>query len=111
MRWDPHSVPLITEEAGVVEFKDIKEGVTVRKELDKATGVVRHDDHGAQGRPAPADDRRGREGPRGQVPDYLPERANLQVLHGQKASRRHAARQDAAGSVADAGHHRGSAAR
>ncbi len=48
------------EEGGNVRFEDIKEGETLRKERDRATGVERLHDHGAQGRPAPADRHRGR---------------------------------------------------
>ena len=50
----------LARRAGKVRFEDIKEGETLRKERDAATGVERLDDHGAQGRPAPADRHRGR---------------------------------------------------
>jgi len=36
--WDPHSVPIITEKAGVVEFRDMIPGITVQTETDKETG-------------------------------------------------------------------------
>jgi DNA-directed RNA polymerase subunit beta' len=38
VQWDPHSVPILSEFAGTIEFKDIYAGVTVKKELDEATG-------------------------------------------------------------------------
>ena len=41
VKWDSDSVPLLAEEGGIVRYKDLKEGVTVRKELDRATGVER----------------------------------------------------------------------
>ncbi len=37
--WDPHTRPMITEVAGFVNFVDIKEGVTVVKELNEMTGL------------------------------------------------------------------------
>ncbi len=37
--WDPHTHPVITEEAGRVEFVDIIDGVTVQSELDEITGL------------------------------------------------------------------------
>lgn len=36
--WDPHSVPIITEMAGAVEFRDMIPGITVQTETDKETG-------------------------------------------------------------------------
>jgi DNA-directed RNA polymerase subunit beta' len=36
--WDPHSVPIITEMAGKVEFRDMIPGITVQTETDKETG-------------------------------------------------------------------------
>jgi len=36
--WDPHSVPIITEKGGVVEFRDMIPGITVQTETDKETG-------------------------------------------------------------------------
>ncbi len=40
-RWDPHAQPILTEYTGTVRFKDIKEGVTFRKERDTSTGIER----------------------------------------------------------------------
>jgi len=39
-QWDPHNVPILTERAGKVEFRDMIQGVTVKKEVDEATGVL-----------------------------------------------------------------------
>lgn len=38
--WDPYNVPVITEKAGKVEFKDMIVGITVSKETDKETGAT-----------------------------------------------------------------------
>jgi len=37
--WDPYTNTIITEVAGVVAYKDIIEGITVREELDEITGL------------------------------------------------------------------------
>ena len=41
VEWDPYTFSIITEKTGVVRFKDIDEGVTVREEVDEATGLSR----------------------------------------------------------------------
>ena len=38
-QWDPHNVPIITEKAGKVEFRDMITGVTVKQDVDPETGV------------------------------------------------------------------------
>ncbi|MGJ8724145.1 MAG: DNA-directed RNA polymerase subunit beta' [Roseibacillus sp.] len=38
LTWDPHSVPIISEKAGKVEFRDMIVGITVQTETDKETG-------------------------------------------------------------------------
>lgn len=38
--WDPHNVPILTEKAGVVVFRDMIQGVTVKHELDPTTGRI-----------------------------------------------------------------------
>jgi DNA-directed RNA polymerase subunit beta' len=40
VRWDPYSVPILTEVGGKVKFEDIAEDITMRKELDSATGLT-----------------------------------------------------------------------
>ncbi|VAX00138.1 DNA-directed RNA polymerase beta' subunit [hydrothermal vent metagenome] len=37
--WDPHTHPVVTEEAGIVKFIDISDGVTVSAEVDDVTGL------------------------------------------------------------------------
>jgi len=40
VRWDPYTTPILTEKSGIVKYEDIKEGVTVREELDEATKII-----------------------------------------------------------------------
>lgn len=37
--WDPHTHPIITEVAGVVNFVDMVEGVTIHRQTDEVTGL------------------------------------------------------------------------
>ena len=37
--WDPHSVPVLSEAHGIVEFVDFEEDVSVKSEIDRATGA------------------------------------------------------------------------
>ncbi|MFH0764674.1 MAG: DNA-directed RNA polymerase subunit beta' [Candidatus Omnitrophota bacterium] len=37
VKWDPYTVPILTDVSGNVKFEDIKEGVTMKEELDPAT--------------------------------------------------------------------------
>jgi DNA-directed RNA polymerase subunit beta' len=85
VKWDPHSVPIIAEEAGTVKYQDIKEGVTLRKEKDTATGIERRTIMEHKGDLHPAIQIVG---DRGAVlkPYFIPERANLQVTDGQKVA-------------------------
>ncbi len=39
-QWDPHNVPILTEHAGKIRFVDMVQGVTVKREVDEATGVM-----------------------------------------------------------------------
>ena len=38
VQWDPYNVPILSEKAGRVQFHDIIEGVTMKQEVDQATG-------------------------------------------------------------------------
>jgi len=40
VKWDPYTVPILTEVAGKVHYEDIKEGHTIREEVDSATGLT-----------------------------------------------------------------------
>src|SRR5262249_39760939 len=37
--WDPYTFAILTEEPGLIHFKDLIEGVTVREEVDEVTGL------------------------------------------------------------------------
>jgi len=39
VEWDAYNVPIISEKAGRIEFVDIIEGVTMKQEVDEATGT------------------------------------------------------------------------
>ncbi|UCD55017.1 MAG: DNA-directed RNA polymerase subunit beta' [Candidatus Omnitrophota bacterium] len=39
VRWDPYTVPILTEVDGKVRYEDIKEGVTMKEELDPSTRI------------------------------------------------------------------------
>lgn len=39
-QWDPHNVPILSEKAGSIQFRDMIPGVTVKRELDPATGRI-----------------------------------------------------------------------
>jgi len=41
VEWDPYSFAILTEFGGIVEIKDIIDGVTVKEERDENTGLVR----------------------------------------------------------------------
>jgi len=38
-QWDPYSVPVLAEQEGVVSFHDFVENISVKKEVDEATGL------------------------------------------------------------------------
>ena len=39
-RWDPHNIPILSEKAGRIVFRDMIPGVTVKRELDESTGRI-----------------------------------------------------------------------
>ncbi|MEE8435242.1 MAG: DNA-directed RNA polymerase subunit beta', partial [bacterium] len=39
--WDPFAVPILSDVSGTIRFSDILEGVTMREQLDRETGLVR----------------------------------------------------------------------
>ncbi|MDT8317677.1 MAG: DNA-directed RNA polymerase subunit beta' [bacterium] len=39
--WDPYTVPILTDKAGVVKFGDLIEGKTVKEQVDEVTGLSR----------------------------------------------------------------------
>jgi DNA-directed RNA polymerase subunit beta' len=38
--WDPHNIPILSEKAGTISFRDMIPGVTVKRELDESTGRI-----------------------------------------------------------------------
>jgi DNA-directed RNA polymerase subunit beta' len=40
VQWDPYNVPILTERGGTIDFRDIIEGVTMKRELDESTKQV-----------------------------------------------------------------------
>ena len=38
--WDPYTLPIITEKDGVAKYGDLTDGVSVRDEVDEATGIA-----------------------------------------------------------------------
>ena len=38
--WDPYTLPIITEKAGIVHYMDLVEGISVREIMDEATGIA-----------------------------------------------------------------------
>ncbi|MEI6631951.1 MAG: DNA-directed RNA polymerase subunit beta', partial [bacterium] len=40
VRWDPYTLPILTEVGGLVKYEDIKEGVTIREELNPVTKMT-----------------------------------------------------------------------
>jgi len=39
VRWDPYTIPILTEKDGFVRYEDIKEGLTMKEELDPSTKI------------------------------------------------------------------------
>ncbi len=39
-QWDPYNIPVLSEKAGSLHFKDMIPGVTVKRELDESTGRI-----------------------------------------------------------------------
>src|SRR5688500_18360749 len=50
--WDPFTLPIITEQSGVVRYQDLAEGKTMEERLDEATGIAQRvvTEYRAQGR-------------------------------------------------------------
>ena len=38
--WDPVTLPIITEQSGVVKYQDLVEGTTLEEQTDDATGIA-----------------------------------------------------------------------
>jgi DNA-directed RNA polymerase subunit beta' len=40
VQWDPYNVPILTDKGGKVEFRDMIAGVTIKRDVDEATGLL-----------------------------------------------------------------------
>jgi DNA-directed RNA polymerase subunit beta' len=60
VQWDPYNVPILTDKSGKIEFRDMIAGVTMKREVDEATGLMGTGHHRAQGRFASANRHRRR---------------------------------------------------
>jgi DNA-directed RNA polymerase subunit beta' len=84
-RWDPHSIPIVCEEGGKVKWEDIKDGETLRRDRDNVSGIDRLTIIEHKGDLHPTiliTDERGNV-----LRGYpIPERANIQVMNGQKVT-------------------------
>ncbi len=40
VKWDPYTVPILTEVTGKVRFEDLKAGITMNEEMDATTGLI-----------------------------------------------------------------------
>ncbi len=38
--WDPYTIPIITEKNGIAHYRDLIDGVSLREQLDEATGIA-----------------------------------------------------------------------
>ena len=38
--WDPYTLPIITEKAGIADFVDLVEGISMMEQIDEATGIA-----------------------------------------------------------------------
>src|SRR3989454_2062192 len=90
--WDPYTIPILTESAGVVKFGDILEGVTMEEKLDGRTGLstkVIVDTKDVDKRPRVSiKDERGQTARigAGEARYLLPVGAHLNVVEGQTVS-------------------------
>ncbi len=81
VQWDPHNMPILSEKAGKVKFHDIIEGVTMKQEVDEATGeesMVIIDHKEDLSRSSRSDDK-------GEVANYpIPSGAHIVVNEGER---------------------------
>ncbi|MEP7016010.1 MAG: DNA-directed RNA polymerase subunit beta', partial [Verrucomicrobiota bacterium] len=40
VQWDPYNVPILTDKPGKIEFRDMIAGVTIKRDVDEATGLM-----------------------------------------------------------------------
>src|SRR5262249_26257787 len=83
-KWDPHRIPILAERGGRIRFEEIVEGETLRKEKDPSGAerwvIMEH--KGDLHPQIVIEDERGQS----LEVHYVPEKAHLDVRHGQKVS-------------------------
>jgi len=42
IEWDPYAIPILTEHKGVIRYVDVKEGVTMKEEIDDVSGLTQN---------------------------------------------------------------------
>src|SRR5438105_7732819 len=40
VQWDPYNVPILTDKGGKIEFRDMIAGVTIKRDVDEAPGLM-----------------------------------------------------------------------
>src|SRR2546430_1389057 len=40
VQWDPYNIPILTDKGGKIEFRDMIAGVTIKRDVDEATGLL-----------------------------------------------------------------------
>jgi len=40
VKWDPYTIPILSDVSGIVKYEDLKEGVTMTQEKDATTGLI-----------------------------------------------------------------------
>lgn len=55
-KWDPHTHPIVTETAGVVQFVGMEAGITIKRQTDELTGLSNIEVMDPQDRPAAGKD-------------------------------------------------------
>ncbi len=110
VQWDPYNVPILTDKGGKVEFRDMIAGVTIKRDVDEATGlmgtvIIEHKEDLHPQIVIVGDKKEV-------LASYsIPAGAHVIVEEGQKVRAGRIAGKDAAKSGQDQGHHRRSAAR
>jgi hypothetical protein len=122
-QWDPHTHPIVTEVAGIVELQGMEEGLSVNRQTDELTGLTNIVVMDPKDRPSAGKDLRPAvvllddQGETVMLPGsdlpahyFLPNNSILSLQDGERSGGRHH-RPDSAGRLEDPRHHRRSAAR
>ncbi|MBI3273349.1 MAG: DNA-directed RNA polymerase subunit beta' [Planctomycetes bacterium] len=88
IQWDPHSIPILGEKAGIIRYEDIVKGETLSEEIDARSGVKRRIiiEHKGDLHPQLVI-----EDEKGQILGVyaVPEKANVEVQEGEKVEPGH----------------------